>query len=136
MSNLKEVLHFLTGKTFYVATVEGDKPKVRPFGFVMEFEGKLYFATNDRKPSYRQLTANPNVEISTTDGETKEWIRLSGKVVFDDRPEVKHQALETAPQLKKLYGSPESPAMKLFYIVNGEAVFQSLTSSIPKTITF
>lgn len=136
MSNLKEVLQFLTGKTFYVATVEGDKPRVRPFGFVMEFEGKLYFGTNDRKPSYQQLTANPNIEICTTDGETKEWIRISGQVVFDDRPEVKHQALETAPQLKKLYGSPDSPVFTLFYIVHGQAVFQSMTSPTPRTITF
>ncbi|GHU51159.1 hypothetical protein FACS1894127_7280 [Clostridia bacterium] len=60
----KNLNFFAEVKTFYLATVEGNKPKVRPFGFVMEFGGKLYFATNGSKPSFAQIKANPNVEIS------------------------------------------------------------------------
>jgi uncharacterized pyridoxamine 5'-phosphate oxidase family protein len=133
MSTIHEVYQFLHGKTFYLATVEGNSPKVRPFGFVMEFEGKLYFATNDQKPSFRQLSENPRIEISTTAQDGKEWIRLSGKAVFDQRPEVKNRAFETAPPLKQMYGSPESPALQLFYIADGTAVFQTLGSQTTRS---
>ncbi|MDR2493856.1 MAG: pyridoxamine 5'-phosphate oxidase family protein [Spirochaetaceae bacterium] len=128
MRTFQDVASFLTGKTFYLATVEGDKPKVRPFGFVMVFEGKLYFATNDHKPSFKQLSANPNLEISATDETTRTWIRLSGKAVFDSRPEVRAKAFEAAPFLKEMYGTDKGPAMMLFTLDSGEAVFQSLTS--------
>ena len=112
-------MSFLAGKTFYLATVDGDKPKVRPFGFVMEFEGKLYFATNDQKPSFKQLSANPHLEISATEEKTRTWIRVAGKAVFDSREAVKAKAFETAPFLKDMYGTDNGPSLKLF---------QSLTS--------
>jgi uncharacterized pyridoxamine 5'-phosphate oxidase family protein len=130
---MNEVLNFLAeSKTFYLATVEGNKPKVRPFGFVMEFEGKLYFGTNETKPSFRQLTENPNIEISTANT-NNEWLRLSGKAVFDYRPEVKARAFEVAPYLSDMYGSPDSPVLALFYVENVEAIFCSLTAA-PRVI--
>ncbi|MDR2518723.1 MAG: pyridoxamine 5'-phosphate oxidase family protein [Spirochaetaceae bacterium] len=128
MYTFQDVASFLAGKTFYLATVDGDKPKVRPFGFVMEFEGKLYFTTNDQKPSFKQLAANPHLEISATDEKTRTWIRISGKAVFDSRPEVKAKAFEAAPFLKDKYGTGSGPAIRLFYIAGAEAVVQSLTS--------
>ncbi|MDR0562210.1 MAG: pyridoxamine 5'-phosphate oxidase family protein [Spirochaetaceae bacterium] len=134
MNAIQEVFRFFSGKTFYVATVEGDAPRVRPFGFVMEFQDKLYFATNDQKPSFKQLTANPKVEISATDPDSKEWLRLSGKAVFDSRPEVKARAFEVAPFLKQMYDSDEGPALKLFYLAEGEAIFQTLGSPTQKRI--
>jgi uncharacterized pyridoxamine 5'-phosphate oxidase family protein len=123
-----EVLNFLSQvKTFYLATVEGDKPKVRPFGFFMEFEGKLYFGTNETKPSFWQLKMNPNIEISATNADN-EWLRLSGNAVFDYRPEAKAKAFEVAPYLSGMYTKPDSPVLALFYVENAEADFCSLTA--------
>jgi uncharacterized pyridoxamine 5'-phosphate oxidase family protein len=130
---MDEVLDFLNEtKTFYLATVDGDKPKVRPFGLVLKFEGKLYFSTNASKPSYQQIKANPNVEVSATNAKN-EWLRLSGEAVFDDRPEVKAAIFETSPHLRSLYDAPESPIMTPFYLVNGEVTFSSLTAA-PRTV--
>ena len=130
---MNEVLNFLTEtKTFYLATVDEDKPRVRPFGFVMEFEGKLYFATNESKPSFRQLTANSSVEISATNA-NNEWLRLSGEAVFDARSEVKAKLFEVAPHLCGMYDKPDSPVLAPFYVKNGEATFCSLTAA-PRTI--
>lgn len=126
---MNEVLSFLAEtKTFYLATVEGDKPKVRPFGFVMEFEGKLYFATNESKPSFQQLCVNPNIEISATNA-NNEWMRLSGEAVFDTRPEVKARLIEVAPHLRGMYDKPGSPVLAPFYLKNGEATFCSLAAA-------
>ncbi|MDR1893390.1 MAG: pyridoxamine 5'-phosphate oxidase family protein [Spirochaetales bacterium] len=132
---MSEILNFLTEtKVFYLATVEGNKPKVRPFGFVMEFEGKLYFSTNESKPSFRQLKANPHIEISAANA-NNEWLRLSGEAVFDTRPEVKAKLFEVAPHLGKLYDQPDSPVIAPFYVKNGEAEFCSLTAA-PRTVKF
>ena len=72
--------------TFFIATVEGDQPRVRPFGAVAEFEGKTYICTNNTKPCYAQMLANPKTEISAMypDGA---WLRISGELVRDDRDE-------------------------------------------------
>jgi uncharacterized pyridoxamine 5'-phosphate oxidase family protein len=126
---MSEIFDYLNGTTFYLATVDGGKPRVRPFGFVMELNGKLYFATNDRKPSYRQLTENPYVEISASK-EGKTWLRLSGKAVFDRSPETREKAFVAAPHIKEMYGKPDSPAFSPFYIENGEAVFSSLDGTV------
>jgi uncharacterized pyridoxamine 5'-phosphate oxidase family protein len=121
---MSEVFEYLNGTTFYLATVDGNKPRVRPFGFVMELKGKLYFGTNDTKPSYRQLRENPQMEIcACKDGKT--WLRVSGTAVLDPSPETKGKAFEAAPHLKEMYGRPDAPALSLFYIADGEAVFSS-----------
>jgi uncharacterized pyridoxamine 5'-phosphate oxidase family protein len=122
---MSEVFDYLNGITFYIATLDGGKPRVRPFGFVMELNGKLYFGTNDKKPSYCQLTENPNVEICAC-REGKTWLRISGKAVFDPNPETREKAFEAAPFLKDVYGRPEAPVFSPFYIEGGEAVFSSL----------
>ena len=76
---MQEILRFLKDNApFYLATVDGDKPKVRPFGFVMEHENKLWFCTNNQKNVYKQMQANPYIEISAT-APDKTWIRLRGK---------------------------------------------------------
>lgn len=132
---MNEVIKFLKeSKVFYLATVDNGRPRVRPFGLVLEFEGKTYFSTNDSKPSYQQLLVNPNVEISATNA-NNEWIRISGEAVFDTRPEVAAKMFETAPHLLNIYGKPDSPKITPFYIKNGEAVFSSLTAA-PRTIKF
>lgn len=132
---MQEVFKFLSDNSpFYVATVDGDKPRVRPFGFVMEFEGMLWFSTNNKKNVYRQLKANPYFEVSTTSPEGR-WIRLKGKAVFNTTPVVKAKALEINPKLKKMY-SVEDKLFELFYIEEGEATFTSMMGGETKTIKF
>jgi uncharacterized pyridoxamine 5'-phosphate oxidase family protein len=123
---MDEVLKFLTeNRTFYIATVEGDKPKVRPFGFVMKYEGKLWFCTNNQKNVYKQLKANPCFEICTASSDGR-WIRLSGKAVFNTTPASKAKALEVAPNLAKRY-SVEDSIFEVFYIEEGEDTFYFMT---------
>jgi uncharacterized pyridoxamine 5'-phosphate oxidase family protein len=130
---MNEVLTFLLdNKTFYIATVEGNIPKVRPFGFVMEFEGKLYFGTSNQKPVYKQLKANPNFEISTT-SKTGDWLRLKGKAVFNSNQKTKQAALDVMPALSKMYSVDDS-IFELFYIEDGEATFNDMKGS-SRTIT-
>lgn len=132
---MEEILKFLVeSKVFYVATVDGDKPKVRPFAFVMGYNGKLYFGTNNTKPVYNQLTSNENVEICST-SPNNEWIRISGKAVFDNSEDAKKKAFEVAPYLSQIYGGPDNPSLVLFYVADGEAAFCSMTAA-PRTVTF
>lgn len=130
---MNEVLEFLLNNpTFYIATMDGDQPRVRPFGAVMKFEDKLYFTTNNTKPVFKQLVANSKVEISTTSPKG-EWIRLTGKAVVDSRREVKEAMLEAAPMLKNMY-SVDDDIFELFYLTDAVATFSSFTSA-PKTIS-
>lgn len=116
---MKTVLKFLTDcKTFYLATVEGDQPRVRPFGAVCEFDGKLYIGTNNQKPVYQQMKQNPKVEISGTLGD--EWIRLTGKAVFDTRKETKLAMLEANSSLKGMYDANDQ-IMEVFYLKDAVA---------------
>jgi uncharacterized pyridoxamine 5'-phosphate oxidase family protein len=132
---MNEVLEFLSkNQTFYLATVDGDQARVRPFGAVMKYEDKLYFSTSNTKPVFTQLVADPKVEISTTSA-TGEWIRLSGTAVVDSRREVKSAMLETLPSLKKMY-SPDDSVFEVFYLKDATAVFNSFSSAESKTVTF
>ncbi len=123
---MNEVLEFLTSnKTFYLATIEGDQARVRPFGAVMKYEDKLYFGTNNKKPVFNQLVTNPKVEISTTSPKG-EWIRLTGNAVVDPRSEVKTAMLESLPSLKKMYSSTDD-IFEVFYLADAVAVFNSFS---------
>jgi uncharacterized pyridoxamine 5'-phosphate oxidase family protein len=112
--------------------MEGNEPKVRPFGFAMEYEGKLYFCTNNKKSVYKQLMANPNCEISTAN-QKGEWIRIKGKAVFDNNPAAKAKALEVSPFLTKMY-SVDSPIFEVFYLKDGEAAFCAMNGQPPKIV--
>ena len=101
---MQEVYDFLKKcGTYYLATVEGTEPKVRPFGTINIFDGKLYIQTGKVKPTYRQIKANPNVEISAF--MNGQWIRLKGKLVEDDRREAKKSMLDAYPELRGMYKS-------------------------------
>jgi len=131
---MNEVFKFLKeNPIFYLATVEGDVPKVRPFGFVMNYQEKLYFCTSNQKNVYKQLKANPNFEVSTTSKEG-DWLRLKGKAVFDINKQSKQAALDVAPFLSKLY-SVDDPNFETFYIEKAEATFYNM-KGISKTIKF
>lgn len=131
---MDEILKFLKeNPIFYLATVDGDIPKVRPFGFVMDFEGKLHFGTNNQKNVYKQLKANPNFEVCTT-SKTAEWLRLKGKAVFNTSKQSKQAALDAMPALANMYSVDDS-IFELFYIENAEATFQDMKGHL-RTIKF
>lgn len=129
---MNEVLEFLLNNpTFYIATMDGYQPRVRPFGAVMKYNDKLYFTTNNTKSVFEQLVANPKVEISTTSPKG-EWIRLTGKAVFDSSTEAKSAMLESVPSLKKMYSLDDS-IFEVFYLEDAVVTFNSFSSG-PKTI--
>ncbi len=89
-------------KTFYLATIEDDQPRVRPFGAVMEWDGKVYICTNNKKEVYAQIQKNPKVEISAMD-QSFNWIRIAGKLVTDNRREAREAMLKAQPGLESMY---------------------------------
>ena len=133
MQNLQRVYDFLKDAgTYYLATAEGDRPRVRPFGTVNIFEGKLYIQTGKVKDVSKQLAANPKAEICAfKDGR---WLRVSGELINDDRLEVKTAMLDKYPTLRGMY-SPEDDNTQVLYFRDGEAVFSSFGAA-PETIRF
>ena len=130
---MKEVFDFLKNcGTYYLATVDGDKPKVRPFGTVDIFEGRLYIQTGKIKPVSKQIHFNPNVEICAfLNGE---WLRLSGELVSDERREAKKHMLDNYPELRSMY-SEDDDNTEVFYFKNAVATFSSFTAP-PRTVKF
>jgi uncharacterized pyridoxamine 5'-phosphate oxidase family protein len=123
---MEQILQFLNEcGVFYLATTEKNQPRVRPFGAVMEFEGKLYICTNNTKKVYAQMLENPFVELSgTIDGR---WLRLEGKVAVDPRKEAKLAMLKACPSLNNFY-SAEDNIFEVLYFTEGKATFYSYTS--------
>jgi len=105
--------------TFYLATLEGDQPRVRPFGAVSVYEGKLYICTNRTKKVSEQLKANPKFEISGTLGGS-EWIRIWGSAVLDDRREAREAMLGQNPGLRNMYGADDG-IFEVFYLEDARA---------------
>ncbi|MBR4178757.1 MAG: pyridoxamine 5'-phosphate oxidase family protein [Bacilli bacterium] len=130
---MKEVKDFLKEcEVYYLATVEGDQPRVRPFGTIEDFEGHLYIQTGKSKEVYKQIEKNSKVEICAfKDGK---WIRISGELVLDDRIEAKKHMLDNYPDLRSVY-SEEDENTAVLYFKNGKAIISSFTSE-PKEIIF
>ena len=130
---MQKVVDFLkSAGVYYLATVEGDQPRVRPFGTVNVFEGKLYIQTGKVKPTSRQLAANPKAELCAFQNGT--WLRLSGTLVEDDRVEARAAMLNAYPELRAMYDENDGNT-QVFYFQNATAVFSSFTSA-PETVTF
>ncbi|MCL2346737.1 MAG: pyridoxamine 5'-phosphate oxidase family protein [Planctomycetaceae bacterium] len=124
----EKVLHFLQeNRVFYLATVEGNQPKVRPFGLAIAHEGRLYFGTSNDKAVYRQLVANPNFEVSACSSDMQ-WLRLRGKAKFENNMTVKKKAFELVPMLANIYQTPENPHFEVFYIAEAEGGFYSMAN--------
>ncbi|HCH27901.1 MAG TPA: NimC/NimA family protein [Ruminococcaceae bacterium] len=130
---MKRVYDFLKqAETYYLATVDGNKPRVRPFGTVNIFEGKLYIQTGKIKPVSKQIIENPNVEICAfKDGR---WLRVAGELVLDDRFEAKKSMLDAYPELRGMYDENDGNT-EVFYFKNAVATFYSFTSA-PETVEF
>ncbi len=119
-------------QTYYLATIDGDQPRVRPFGTVMRYEGKLYIQTGRKKNVSRQIGKNGKVELCAFDGDN--WLRLSGTLVDDDRYAPKVSMLEAYPGLKKMY-SPDDGNTQVLYFKDATAVFYSFKND-PVTVKF
>ncbi|MBE5924734.1 MAG: NimC/NimA family protein [Lachnospiraceae bacterium] len=130
---MEKVLQFLKDAgTYYLATVEGDQPRVRPFGTANVFEGKLYIQTGKSKNVSKQIHANPKVEVSAfKDGV---WIRIAGELVEDDRREARASMLDAYPNLRAMY-SEDDGNTEVLYFKNAEATFYSFTGA-PETVKF
>lgn len=109
---------------FYLATTEGDRPRVRPFGALDVFEGKLYFQTGKIKPVAHQLKANPKVELCAFDGGSGAWIRIAAEAVLDERIEAQEHMLETNPGLKGRYKAGDGNT-EVYYLRNARAEISS-----------
>ena len=127
MENIERAAQFLSeAGTYYLATVEGDQPRVRPFGTVLVCDGRLYIQTGKVKPVSRQLAANPKAEVCAfKDGK---WLRISGELVEDDSRDVKVAMLEKMPSLKAMY-SADDGNMQMLYFRNATATFSSFTEA-------
>ena len=130
---MKRVEQFLKeAETYYLATIEGDQPRVRPFGTIHIFEDKLYIQTGKIKPVSKQIHENPKVELCAfKDGK---WLRVSGELVEDERIEAKESMLDAYPSLKSMYAADDGNT-EVFYFKNATAVFSSFTSA-PETVNF
>ena len=130
---MKEVYEFLKKcKTYYLATLEGDQPRVRPFGTIHIFEDKLYIQTGKVKSVSKQLQANPKAEICAfADGV---WLRVAGTLVRDDRVEAKKHMLDQYPSLQAMY-SAEDDNTEVLYFRDATAVFASFGGA-PRTVSF
>ena len=132
-TGIDKVVHFLEdAQTYYLATVDGNQPRVRPFGTVLYYEGKLYIQSGTGKEVSRQIAANPLVEICAFMSGT--WLRLAGELVEDDNHDIKVAMLDKMPALQGMY-SADDDSMKMFYFKNGTATFKSFSSEA-EIITF
>ena len=124
---MQKVCGFLkSAGTYYLATVEGDQPRVRPFGTAHIFEGKLYIQTGKSKPVSRQIAANPKCEICAfKDGV---WLRVAAELVEDDRVEAKKSMLDDYTNLRAMYDENDGNTQVL-YLKNAVATFSSFTAA-------
>ena len=120
---MKRVYDFLKkAEVYYLATAEGDQPRVRPFGTVNEFEGRLYIQTGRIKPTSRQLAENPKAELCAfCDGA---WIRIACELVEDDRIEARKSMLDAYPNLRTMYDENDGNT-QVFYMKNASATINS-----------
>ena len=130
---MNEIYEFLKAcGTYYLATVEGDQPRVRPFGTIDVFDGKLTIQTGKVKAVSRQMHANPNIEICAfADGK---WIRVEATVKEDARIEAQEHMLNAYPELKGMYRAGDGNT-EIFALVSGKATISSFGGA-PKTILF
>lgn len=130
---MERVCKFLKdAEVYYLATVENDQPRVRPFGTAHIFEYKLYIQTGKVKPVSQQISANNKVEICAF--KNGEWLRVAGNLIEDDRLEAKKSMLDDYVELQKMY-SAEDNNTQVLYFENAVATFSSFTHE-PETVEF
>ena len=124
---MQEVSDFIKNcDTYFLATVDDGQPRVRPFGTVDGFEGKLYIQTGKTKDCFKQMSASPKIEICAFNGKG-EWVRVAATAVDDDRVEAKAHMLDQYPHLKSRYDAND-PNTAVLYLKDATATFSSFTS--------
>lgn len=130
---MEKVFQFLKdAEIYYLATVEGDQPRVRPFGTVHIFEGKLYIQTGKVKDVSKQIMANGKVELCAM--KEGDWIRVAGTLVEDDRTEARQSMLDAYPSLQNMYAADDGNT-QVFYLEDATATISSFTHE-PEVIKF
>ncbi len=130
---LNKVLEFLDwAGAYYLATAEGDQPRVRPFGTALVMKGRLYIQTGRVKAVSKQIAADPKVELCAF--REGKWLRLAGELAEDDDRAVKTAMLEKMPELRHMY-SEDDGNMQMLYFKNATATFCSFGAA-PETVTF
>lgn len=133
MSNIEKVCTFLKeAGTYYLATAEGDQPRVRPFGTAHIFEDKLYIQTGLIKPVAKQLAANPKVEICAFKAGT--WVRIEAEAVLDERIEAQQSLLDEYKSLQGMYKAGDGNTA-VYWLKNAKATFSSFTAA-PEVVEF
>lgn len=133
--NMKEVYDFITEcGEYYLATVEDDQPRVRPFGTAVIFENHLYIQTGKRKNVAKQMYANPKVEICAYNKQTGIWLRIAATVVPDERIVAKQYMLDNYPSLKSIYSATDDNTLVL-YLKDATATFYSFGGD-PREVRF
>ena len=117
----------------YLATVGlDDKPKVRPFQFMLEEGGRLYFCTSNQKPVFQEMRKHPHVEFCAS-GENFSWLRLNGRVVFSKDIKLKAKIQEASPLVKSIYKTPDNPAFEVFSLDGAVATIADFSGNPPQT---
>ncbi|MCR4807706.1 MAG: pyridoxamine 5'-phosphate oxidase family protein [Lachnospiraceae bacterium] len=130
---MQKVVDFLKdAEVYYLATVDGDQPRVRPFGTAHVFEGKLYIQTGKSKDVSKQIHKNPKVEICAF--KNGQWLRVAGTLVEDDRREARQSMLDAYPSLQAMYSADDGNT-EVLYLKDATATFSSFTAA-PETVTF
>ena len=130
---MEEVYEFLKKcGAYYIATMDGDQPRVRPFATLLIFDKKLYIQTGKVKNVSKQIKKNPKVEICAVDG--PKWVRVEALAVDDDRTEAKQKMMDAHPQLKNMY-SVDDGNFQVLYLKNATATFYSFGGE-PRAVKF
>ncbi|GHT74825.1 pyridoxamine 5'-phosphate oxidase [Bacteroidia bacterium] len=133
--SMKEVGEFLKQcGVYFIATTDGDQPRVRPFGTATIFENKLYIQTGKRKNVAKQMAVNPKIEICAYDENNGQWLRIEAVVVADERIEAKQYMLDQYPSLKSMYSADDDNTLVL-YLQDVTATFYSFAGD-PKVVQF
>ncbi|MDR1832576.1 MAG: pyridoxamine 5'-phosphate oxidase family protein [Fusobacteriaceae bacterium] len=130
---MKDVHDFLKKVgTYYIATIDGDSPRVRPFGTIHLFEEKLWIQSGKKKDFAKQVAANPKVELSAFDGE--QWLRMSATLVEDNRQEAQESMLNEYQSLKRMYTAGDGNCV-VYALKDATATFYSFTAE-PRVVKF
>ena len=130
---MKQILDFLIANPVqFLATVGVDgKPKVRPFQFMLEEKGKLWFCTSNKKDVYDELQKQPCIELSVTSSDNA-WLRLSGKVIFENNFSIKNKIIEQNELVYSIYKNGDNPDFEVFYLVEGNATIADFSGKPPQ----
>jgi uncharacterized pyridoxamine 5'-phosphate oxidase family protein len=138
MSSTSNPVNVVTGflvksQVQYLATIGLDeKPKVRPFQFMLEEGGRLYFCTSNQKPVFKELQKHPYIEFCAS-GANFSWLRLNGRVVFAKDVGLKARIQDASPLVKSIYKTPDNPAFEAFYLDGAAATIADFSGNPPQT---